>query len=43
MVERFAFGAQTDTPVDLIFGPDGAMYALDIFNSLLVRITKIKK
>ena len=40
VVERFAFGADTDFPVDLVFGPDGAMYALDIFNSSVYRIEK---
>jgi len=40
VVEHFAFGDDTDTPVDLVFGPDGAMYALDIFNGLVVRIAK---
>jgi glucose/arabinose dehydrogenase len=40
LVERFAFGADTDTPVDLVFGADGAMYVADIFNSSIFRIAK---
>ena len=40
VVERFAFGADTDTPVDLVFGRDGAMYVADIFNSSIFRITR---
>lgn len=40
VIEHFAFGADTDTPVDLVFGSDGAMYVADIFNSTIHRIVR---
>ena len=40
VVERFAFGGDADTPVDLVFGPDGAMYVADIFNSAIFKIER---
>ncbi len=42
VVEHFAFGAPTDTPTDLVFGPDGAMYVVDIFNNSVFRIARIR-
>ena len=42
IIEHFAFGAGTDTPVDLVFGRDGAMYVADIFNSTIHRIERAR-
>lgn len=42
VVEHFAFGGDTDTPVDLVFGPDGAMYVADIFNNAIFKIERQK-